>query len=130
MWALLGASRGVKRCRTHNYLHAASAVGAQIASSSATPLSAIGAHAAAAAPTARPLSTAAAASDAADPFGSPPRLPQRRVVVTGIGIVSPVGVGAATSWDTLVAGRTGTRRLREEDLPEVRTSSGVVAVVQ
>jgi 3-oxoacyl-[acyl-carrier-protein] synthase II len=31
----------------------------------------------------------------------------RRVVVTGIGVVSPVGIGAAASWDALVAGRSG-----------------------
>lgn len=55
-----------------------------------------------------------------DPFGSPPPLPQRRVVVTGIGIVSPVGVGVPVSWQTLVAGKTGTRQLQPEDLPEVR----------
>jgi 3-oxoacyl-[acyl-carrier-protein] synthase II len=31
----------------------------------------------------------------------------RRVVVTGIGVVSPVGIGADASWDALVAGRSG-----------------------
>ncbi|MEX1157112.1 MAG: beta-ketoacyl synthase N-terminal-like domain-containing protein, partial [Chloroflexota bacterium] len=31
----------------------------------------------------------------------------RRVAVTGLGVVSPVGVGAAASWDALVAGRSG-----------------------
>ena len=31
----------------------------------------------------------------------------RRVVVTGIGVVSPVGIGADVSWDALVAGRSG-----------------------
>lgn len=31
----------------------------------------------------------------------------RRVVVTGLGVVSPVGIGAAASWDALVAGRSG-----------------------
>jgi 3-oxoacyl-[acyl-carrier-protein] synthase II len=31
----------------------------------------------------------------------------RRVVVTGIGVVSPVGIGAGPSWDNLVAGRSG-----------------------
>jgi 3-oxoacyl-[acyl-carrier-protein] synthase II len=29
------------------------------------------------------------------------------VVVTGIGVVSPVGIGAGPSWDNLVAGRSG-----------------------
>jgi 3-oxoacyl-[acyl-carrier-protein] synthase II len=31
----------------------------------------------------------------------------RRVVVTGLGVVSPVGIGADVSWDALVAGRSG-----------------------
>ena len=31
----------------------------------------------------------------------------RRVVVTGMGVVSPVGIGADVSWDNLVAGRSG-----------------------
>jgi 3-oxoacyl-[acyl-carrier-protein] synthase II len=31
----------------------------------------------------------------------------RRVVVTGIGVVSPVGIGAGVAWDALVAGRSG-----------------------
>lgn len=31
----------------------------------------------------------------------------RRVVVTGIGVVSPVGIGSDASWDNLVAGRSG-----------------------
>ena len=31
----------------------------------------------------------------------------RRVVVTGLGVVSPVGIGADVSWDNLVAGRSG-----------------------
>ena len=31
----------------------------------------------------------------------------RRVVVTGLGIVSPVGIGVDASWDALVAGRSG-----------------------
>ncbi len=35
------------------------------------------------------------------------RVTARRVVVTGLGVVSPVGIGAAPSWDALVAGRSG-----------------------
>jgi len=31
----------------------------------------------------------------------------RRVVVTGMGVMSPVGIGADASWDALVAGRSG-----------------------
>ncbi|MBA3741295.1 MAG: beta-ketoacyl-ACP synthase II, partial [Chloroflexi bacterium] len=32
---------------------------------------------------------------------------QRRAVVTGLGIVSPVGIGSEATWDALVAGRSG-----------------------
>jgi len=31
----------------------------------------------------------------------------RRVVVTGLGIVSPVGIGSEATWDALVSGRSG-----------------------
>ena len=32
---------------------------------------------------------------------------QRRAVVTGLGVVSPVGIGADASWEALTAGRSG-----------------------
>ncbi|MEV5433682.1 beta-ketoacyl-[acyl-carrier-protein] synthase family protein [Streptomyces sp. NPDC052701] len=35
----------------------------------------------------------------------------RRVVVTGIGVVAPGGIGAARFWDLLAGGRTATRRI-------------------
>jgi hypothetical protein len=55
----------------------------------------------------------------ADPFGPLPALQQRRVLVTGIGMVTPLGVGVQDSWQGLIAGRTGVRRLQADDLPEV-----------
>ncbi len=36
---------------------------------------------------------------------------QRRAVVTGLGIVSPVGIGVEASWDALVSGRSGIDRI-------------------
>lgn len=54
-----------------------------------------------------------------DPFGPLPALQQRRVVVTGIGMVTPLGVGAQDSWQGLIAGHTGVRRLQADDIPGV-----------
>jgi 3-oxoacyl-[acyl-carrier-protein] synthase II len=36
---------------------------------------------------------------------------QRRVVVTGLGLVSPLGTGVEKNWQALVAGRSGIRKL-------------------
>jgi hypothetical protein len=55
-----------------------------------------------------------------DPFGGLHALPQHRVVVTGIGIVSPLAVGTQATWDRLIQGHTATRRLAPEDVPEVK----------
>jgi 3-oxoacyl-[acyl-carrier-protein] synthase II len=39
---------------------------------------------------------------------------RRRVVVTGLGVTSPVGGDVASTWEALVAGRSGVRALTEE----------------
>jgi 3-oxoacyl-[acyl-carrier-protein] synthase II len=39
----------------------------------------------------------------------------RRVVVTGLGVVSPLGVGIDTFWDGLIHGRSGVRRITRFD---------------
>jgi 3-oxoacyl-[acyl-carrier-protein] synthase II len=39
----------------------------------------------------------------------------RRVVITGVGAVSPLGLGAPALWEGLVAGRSGTGTLRRFD---------------
>ena len=42
-------------------------------------------------------------------------LQQRRVVVTGLGLVSPVGNDVATSWESMLAGRSGIDRITRFD---------------
>ena len=38
----------------------------------------------------------------------------RRAVITGIGVVSPIGSGIEPFWDSLLAGRSGITRLRDD----------------
>jgi 3-oxoacyl-[acyl-carrier-protein] synthase II len=45
-------------------------------------------------------------------------LSQRRVVVTGLGIVSPVGLSVPEAWDNIVAGASGIRPITEFDASE------------
>ncbi|WP_029148873.1 beta-ketoacyl-ACP synthase II [Methylophilus sp. 5] len=40
---------------------------------------------------------------------------KRRVVVTGLGVVSPVGIGTQTAWGNLVAGQSGITRITKFD---------------
>jgi 3-oxoacyl-[acyl-carrier-protein] synthase II len=47
----------------------------------------------------------------------------RRVVVTGIGCVTPLGIGRKAFWDALIAGRSGVRRIESFD-----TSSSPVKI--
>src|SRR4051794_4839795 len=39
----------------------------------------------------------------------------RRVVVTGVGVISPIGVGAKPFWDNLLAGKSGVRKIQQFD---------------
>jgi 3-oxoacyl-[acyl-carrier-protein] synthase II len=43
----------------------------------------------------------------------------RRVVITGLGIVSPVGCGVDQAWSNLVAGKSGARRIEEFDVADL-----------
>ena len=55
-----------------------------------------------------------------DAFGGVPQRPARRVVVTGLGLVTPLGVGVAGTWDRLLRGDCGVRALSPDDLPQAR----------
>jgi len=46
---------------------------------------------------------------------------RRRVVVTGLGVVSPVGNDVGTAWNNLVAGRSGVARITRFDASTFRT---------
>lgn len=40
---------------------------------------------------------------------------KRRVVITGLGVVSPIGTGVATAWENLIAGKSGITRITKFD---------------
>jgi 3-oxoacyl-[acyl-carrier-protein] synthase II len=43
----------------------------------------------------------------------------RRVVITGLGIVSPVGCGVEAAWSNLLAGQSGARRVEEFEVSDI-----------
>lgn len=51
----------------------------------------------------------------------------RRVVVTGLGIVSPLGIGLQHNWDQLTAGKSGIRKIEHFDVSDI--SSQIAGVV-
>jgi len=54
-------------------------------------------------------------------------LAKRRVVVTGMGMVSPVGLDVKTSWENILAGKSGIKNITEFDTSEFSTRfAGVV----
>jgi len=40
---------------------------------------------------------------------------KRRVVVTGMGVITPVGNDVATTWQSLIAGKSGTAPITKFD---------------
>ncbi|WP_275427371.1 beta-ketoacyl synthase N-terminal-like domain-containing protein, partial [Stenotrophomonas maltophilia] len=43
----------------------------------------------------------------------------RRVVVTGVGVVSPLGCGAETTWARLVKGDNAARKVEHFDVSDI-----------
>lgn len=52
----------------------------------------------------------------------------RRVVITGVGCVTPLGLGKDVFWDALIAGKSGTRRI--ESFTDERCPVKIAAEVQ
>jgi 3-oxoacyl-[acyl-carrier-protein] synthase II len=50
--------------------------------------------------------------------------PERRVVITGLGLFSPLGVGPAASWSALAEGRSGTDHIRAFEVGDLPTDIG------
>ena len=48
----------------------------------------------------------------------------RRVVITGLGVVSPIGIGTLEFWDALVRGRNGVKRIERFDPEGLPTQFG------
>ncbi|MCD0217515.1 beta-ketoacyl-ACP synthase II, partial [Enterobacter hormaechei subsp. steigerwaltii] len=46
---------------------------------------------------------------------------QRRVVITGLGQVSPVGNTVAEAWDTLLAGKSGIGAITRFDASDINS---------
>ncbi|MCI0482548.1 MAG: beta-ketoacyl-ACP synthase II [Candidatus Dadabacteria bacterium] len=46
---------------------------------------------------------------------------KRRVVVTGVGLVTPLGIGNKETWDAVCAGRSGVRKVTKFDASEHKT---------
>ena len=56
--------------------------------------------------------------------GLPVRAMSNQVVITGIGVVSPIGVGKKDFWSGLVRGQNGVRKITHFDPSPYRTSVG------
>src|SRR5574344_1465745 len=48
----------------------------------------------------------------------------RRVVITGMGIVSPVGTGVEFAWKNIIAGKSGIKKITEIDVSDMPSQIG------
>ena len=47
----------------------------------------------------------------------------RRVVVTGLGLLTPLGLGIDTNWKKLVSGQVGINKIDNFDVSDRRTNT-------
>ena len=45
----------------------------------------------------------------------------QKIVITGIGIISPLGLDSKTTWDSLLAGKSGVKRITSFDTDSFET---------
>ena len=57
-------------------------------------------------------------------FGQCPSVTGRRVVVTGLGIISPLGLNVAETWNSLKEGRPGIGPIEGVDCSGLRFQNG------
>jgi 3-oxoacyl-[acyl-carrier-protein] synthase II len=50
---------------------------------------------------------------------------RRRVVVTGLGLITPLGTSVQTSWKNLLAGESGIKKLPEDFESSVKIAASV-----
>lgn len=58
-----------------------------------------------------------------DLYGSFPSIEPRRVVVTGLGLITPLGFDVQSTWERIIKGHTGVKRLLKTHLPEVSSQA-------
>lgn len=54
-------------------------------------------------------------------FGDVPAAPARRVVVTGLGLVTPLGYDVDSTWKAVLAGKTGIKKLTDPKFEKLST---------
>ncbi|KAF3443369.1 hypothetical protein FNV43_RR13051 [Rhamnella rubrinervis] len=62
------------------------------------------------------FTTSSSSSSGREALDAPPLIHSRRVVVTGLGMVTPLGCGVDTIWKRLIQGDCGIRALSPQDL--------------
>jgi 3-oxoacyl-[acyl-carrier-protein] synthase II len=69
----------------------------------------------------QPVAQATAAPTTFKDFGDVPAAPTRRVVITGLGTVTPLGYDTASTWEAVVAGKTGIKKITDPKFEGIQT---------